>query len=87
MSDEVLAAKIESFIQDLKEEDIEDIVIGTTTKDGLIMIRYNGDERTLSHILRMIDSRMMVDTAKEMILEVFDDMLGEIVYGRENNSQ
>ena len=36
MSDEVLAAKIESFIQDLKEEDIEDIVIGTTTKDGLI---------------------------------------------------
>lgn len=78
MSDETVLAMMDSFIQDLKDNGVTDIVIAAGNDDGFFGVKYAGDYRGLSYLAMSSLMNIMFDSMTEIALEMKDD-------GRENN--
>jgi hypothetical protein len=78
MSDEVVLAMMDSFILELKEKGITDVVLAAGNDDGFFGVKYAGDYRGLSYLAMSSLMNIMFDSMTEIALEMKDD-------GRENN--
>ena len=54
MTNEVILAKISAFIDDLKEEGIEDFVFAAANSDGFMAVKYDGDPRAILYLARTL---------------------------------
>ena len=77
MSNEAVLAMMDSFIQDLKEVGVTDVVIAAGNDDGFFGVKYSGDYRGISYLAMSSLMNIMFDSMQEIALEMKDD-------GREN---
>jgi len=80
MTDEVMMAKIDALIVDLKEDGICDFVFAASNSEGFIAIRYAGDPKAILYLARTLDMNIMFDSMQEMAMEASES-------GRENNGE
>ena len=80
MTNEVVMAKIAAFIDDLKEEGIEDFVFAAANSDGFMAVKYDGDPRAILYLARTLDLNIMFESMQEMAMEV-------ALVGRENHGE
>ena len=80
MTNEVILAKISAFIDDLKEEGIEDFVFAAANSDGFMAVKYDGDPRAILYLARTLDLNIMFDSMQELVMELSQD-------GRKDNSE
>jgi hypothetical protein len=80
MTNEIVMAKIASFIQDLKEAGIEDVVISAGNEEGFLGIQYDGDPRAVAYLAMTALMNIMFDSMAEVAMEVSKD-------GREDHSE
>ncbi|MEL0014877.1 MAG: hypothetical protein VW715_06655 [Rhodospirillales bacterium] len=80
MVDESILAKIDAFLQELKEEGVEDVVFAGASSDGFMAIKYDGNPKAILYLVRTLDLNIMYDSMQEMVMEVAH-------LGRENNSE
>ena len=73
MTNEVVMAKIAAFIDDLKEEGIEDFVFAAANSDGFMAVKYDGDPRAILYLARTLDLNIMFDSMQEIVLEMSQD--------------
>jgi len=78
VSNEQVLAMIDSFIVDLKEAGVTDIVVAAGNDDGFFGVKYSGDYRGISYLAMSSLMNIMFDSMQEIALEMKDD-------GRENN--
>ena len=45
MVDETVLAKIDAFLEELREDGIEDVVFAGASPDGFMAVKYNGNLR------------------------------------------
>jgi len=79
MTNEVILAKISAFIDDLKEEGIEDFVFAAANSDGFMAVKYDGDPRAILYLARTLDLNIMFDSMQELVMEMSQD--GRTDYG------
>ena len=77
VSDSTLA-KIEAFVEDLKEEGITDFIFAASNSDGFMAVKYDGDPRAILYLARTLDLNIMFDSMQEMVMEMSNR-------GREDN--
>ncbi len=77
MSNEAVLAMMDSFIQDLKEVGVTDVVIAAGNDEGFFGVKYSGDYRGISYLAMSSLMNIMFDSMQEIALEMKDD-------GREN---
>tara|TARA_Y100000992_G_C21083685_1_gene404567 strand:- start:93 stop:335 length:243 start_codon:yes stop_codon:yes gene_type:complete len=80
MVDESILAKIDAFLQELKEEGVEDVVFAGASSDGFMAIKYDGNPKAILYLVRTLDLNIMYDSMQEMVMEVAH-------LGREDNSE
>ena len=80
MTNEVILAKISAFIDDLKDEGIEDFVFAAANSDGFMAVKYDGDPRAILYLARTLDLNIMFDSMQELVMELSQD-------GRKDNSE
>ena len=80
MVDESILAKIDAFLQELKEEGVEDVVFAGASSDGFMAIKYDGNPKAILYLVRTLDLNIMYESMQEMVMEVAH-------LGRENNSE
>jgi len=73
MTDEVIMAKIASFIQDLKDEGIEDVVISAGNEEGFLGIQYDGDPRAIVYLAMTSLVNIMFDSMTKINVGVNED--------------
>ena len=73
MTNEVVMAKIAAFIDDLKEEGIEDFVFAAANSDGFMAVKYDGDPRAILYLARTLDLNIMFDSMQEIVMEMNQD--------------
>ncbi len=73
MTNEVILAKISAFIDDLKEEGIEDFVFAAANSDGFMAVKYDGDPRAILYLARTLDLNIMFDSMQELVMEMSQD--------------
>ena len=78
MSNEIVLAMMDSFIQDLKAKGVTDIVIAAGNDDGFFGVKYSGDYRGISYLAMSSLMNIMFDSMTEIALEMKED-------GREDN--
>jgi uncharacterized protein YbbK (DUF523 family) len=76
---EELLSKIDSFIQELKEMGMPDIVFAAASPEGGIAVKYDGEPRAILYLVRTLDLNIMFDSMQQMAMEVS-------ILGREDNS-
>tara|TARA_B100000287_G_scaffold319331_1_gene303159 strand:+ start:492 stop:731 length:240 start_codon:yes stop_codon:yes gene_type:complete len=77
VSNEAVLAMMDSFIQDLKEVGVTDVVIAAGNDEGFFGVKYSGDYRGISYLAMSSLMNIMFDSMQEIALEMKDD-------GREN---
>ena len=77
MSNETVLAMMDSFITDLKEVGITDVVIAAGNDAGFFGVKYSGDYRGISYLAMSSLMNIMFDSMQEIALEMKED-------GREN---
>tara|TARA_Y100001938_G_C7824765_1_gene298373 strand:- start:102 stop:344 length:243 start_codon:yes stop_codon:yes gene_type:complete len=80
MVDESILAKIDAFLQELKEEGVEDIVFAGASSDGFMAIKYDGNPKAILYLVRTLDLNIMYESMQDMVMEV-------AALGREDNSE
>ena len=80
MVDESILAKIDAFLQELKEEGVEDVVFAGASSDDFMAIKYDGNLKAILYLVRTLDLNIMYESMQEMVMEVAH-------LGRENNSE
>jgi len=80
MVDETILARIDAFLQELKEEGIEDVVFAGASPDGFMAVKYEGNPKAILYLVRTLDLNIMFDSMQEMVMEVAN-------HGRENNGE
>ena len=80
MVDEIILARIDAFLQELKEEGVEDVVFAAASPDGFMAVKYEGNPKAILYLVRTLDLNIMFDSMQEMVMEVAN-------HGRENNGQ
>ena len=80
MTDEVMMAKIDALIVDLKEDGVCDFVFAASNAEGFIAIRYAGDPKAILYLARTLDMNIMFDSMQEMAMEASES-------GREDNGE
>tara|TARA_B100000927_G_scaffold291706_1_gene295922 strand:+ start:13678 stop:13920 length:243 start_codon:yes stop_codon:yes gene_type:complete len=80
VTNEVILAKISAFIDDLKEEGIEDFVFAAANSDGFMAVKYDGDPRAILYLARTLDLNIMFDSMQELVMELSQD-------GRKDHSE
>lgn len=77
MSNEVILAKIDNFVEELKELGVGDIVVAAGNDAGFFSVKYSGDYRGISYLAMSSLMNIMFDSMQEIALELKED-------GREN---
>ena len=80
MVDESILAKIDAFLQELKEEGVEDVVFAGASSDGFMAVKYDGNPKAILYLVRTLDLNIMFDSMQEMVMEV-------AINGREDNRE
>ena len=78
MSNEVILARIDGFVEELKELGVHDVVIAAGNDAGFFSVKYSGDYRGISYLAMSSLMNIMFDSMQEIALEMKED-------GRENN--
>lgn len=74
---EELLAKIDAFLQELREMGLSDIVFAAASPQGGIAVKYDGEPRAILYLVRTLDLNIMFDSMQQMAMEVSN-------FGREN---
>ena len=77
MSNEIILAKIDNFVEELKELGVGDIVVAAGNDAGFFSVKYSGDYRGISYLAMSSLMNIMFDSMQEIALELKED-------GREN---
>ena len=77
MSNEVILARIDGFVEELKELGVSDIVIAAGNDAGFFSVKYSGDYRGISYLAMSSLMNIMFDSMQEIAMEMKED-------GREN---
>ena len=77
MSNEIILAKIDNFVEELKELGVSDIVVAAGNDAGFFSVKYSGDYRGISYLAMSSLMNIMFDSMQEIALELKED-------GREN---
>ena len=77
MSNEVILARIDGFVEELKELGVTDIVVAAANDEGFFSVKYSGDYRGISYLAMSSLMNIMFDSMQEIALEMKED-------GREN---
>lgn len=77
---ETLLAKIDGFIQELKEQGLPDVVFAAASPEGGIAVKYDGEPRAILYLVRTLDLNIMFDSMQQMAMEVN-------LSGRENHGE
>ena len=77
MRNEVILAKIDNFVEELKELGVGDIVVAAGNDAGFFSVKYSGDYRGISYLAMSSLMNIMFDSMQEIALELKED-------GREN---
>ena len=77
MSNEVILARIDGFVEELKELGVTDIVVAAGNDEGFFSVKYSGDYRGISYLAMSSLMNIMFDSMQEIDLEMKED-------GREN---
>jgi hypothetical protein len=80
MVDESVLAKIDGFIEELKELGIEDVVFAAASPEGFMAVKYDGNPKSILFLVRTLDLNIMFDSMQEMVMEVAAN-------GREDNGE
>lgn len=80
MTNEVILAKIDAFVEELKAEGVTDIVFAAGNDSGLFAVKYAGDYRGISYLAMSSLMNIMFDSMQEIAMELKDD-------GRENHGE
>jgi hypothetical protein len=80
MTDEVILAKIDAFVEELKENGVTDIVIAAGNDEGFFSVKYAGDYRGISYLAMSSLMNIMFDSMQEIAMEMKDD--GRTDYGQ-----
>lgn len=70
MSDEVIMAKVNSFMEELRELGVEDFVFAAGGSNGTLAIQYNGNSRGVAFL-----------AMSALMNAMFDSLEGEVTYG------
>jgi len=73
MVDEVILAKIDNFIEELKAEGIEDIVFAASSPDRFMAVKFDGDPMAILYLVRTLDVNIMFESLNEMVTRVNQD--------------
>jgi len=76
-SEETLA-RIDAFIQELKEDGIDDIVFAAGNEEGFMAFKYAGDPRSVVYLATTLQLHIMFNSMEEMVMEAGS-------FGREDN--
>ena len=77
MSNEVILARIDGFVEELKELGVTDIVVAAGNDEGFFSVKYSGDYRGISYLAMSSLMNIMFDSMQEIAVEMKED-------GREN---
>jgi hypothetical protein len=77
MSNEVILARIDGFVEELKELGVTDIVVAAGNDAGFFSVKYSGDYRGISYLAMSSLMNIMFDSMQEIAMEMKED-------GREN---
>lgn len=77
MSNEVILARIDAFVEDLKLLGVSDVVVAAGNDAGFFSVKYSGDYRGISYLAMSSLMNIMFDSMQEIALEMKED-------GREN---
>ena len=81
MTDELIMAKVNGFIQELKEMGIEDFIFAAGSSSGMLAMQYDGDPKGVCYLAMATWMNAMFDSMDNTGVEVTN-------YGRrENNSE
>jgi hypothetical protein len=80
MVNEVIMAKIDAFVEELKEDGVPDFIFAASNSEGFMAVRYSGDPRAILYLARTLDLNIMFDSMQEMVMEASK-------IGREDNSE
>ena len=80
MVNDSLLAKIDTFLTELKEEGIEDVVFAGANSEGFMAVKYDGNPKAILYLVRTLDLNIMFDSMQEMVMEVAS-------IGREDNGE
>jgi len=69
MSDEVVMAKIDAIVEELKEHGVKDFIFAASNSEGFMAVRYSGDPRAILYLARTLDLNIMFDSMQEMAME------------------
>ena len=69
MVDERTLAKIDAFIEELKEEGVEDVVFACASPEGFMAVKYDGNPKSILYLVRTLDLNIMFDSMQEMVME------------------
>lgn len=78
MSNEVILARIDGFVEELKELGVHDVVVAAGNDAGFFSVKYSGDYRGISYLAMSSLMNIMFDSMQEIALEMKED-------GRENS--
>ena len=80
MTDELIMAKVNGFIQELKEMGIEDLIFAAGSSSGMLAMQYDGDPKGVCYLAMATWMNAMFDSMDNTGVEFTN-------YGRrENNS-
>ena len=67
---ETLLAKIDGFINELKELGLPDVVFAASSPEGGVAVKYDGEPRAILYLVRTLDLNIMFDSMQQMAMEV-----------------
>lgn len=70
MPNESTLAKIDAFIEELREEGIEDVVFAAGNAEGFLAVKYAGEPRAVLYLARLLDQNIMFESLEAMIMEL-----------------
>ena len=70
MPNERTLAKIDAFIEELREEGIEDVVFAAGNAEGFLAVKYAGEARAVLYLARLLDQNIMFESLEAMIMEL-----------------
>jgi hypothetical protein len=79
VTDEIVLAKIDAFVEELKAEGVTDIVIAAGNDGGFFSVKYAGDYRGISYLAMSSLMNIMFDSMQEIALGLKED--GRTDYG------
>lgn len=69
MTNEIVMAKIDAFVEELKGDGVVDFIFAASNSEGFMAVRYSGDPRAILYLARTLDLNIMFDSMQEMAME------------------